>query len=156
MKNKKICSFFVSEFHLLTTILPYINEKILENKKIELVLQKDMTIKVKEYLNKVKSLNIKSESILKLDWGKKKIDKILKKDNQIILVIGDKEFIDEIDSIINLDKVEEIIDCYRLDKNEELDKILDKYEKILSTEGIKSLIKNSQNTQERKTIQTQI
>lgn len=36
MNNQKICSFYISEFHLLTIVLPYINEKILEKKKLQL------------------------------------------------------------------------------------------------------------------------
>ena len=30
IEKKKVCSFFVSEYHLLTILLPYINEKIVE------------------------------------------------------------------------------------------------------------------------------
>ena len=34
MNKKKMCSFFVSEYHLLTMLLPYINEEIVKNKNL--------------------------------------------------------------------------------------------------------------------------
>ena len=33
MGNEKMCSFYVSDFHLITILLPYINEKITEELK---------------------------------------------------------------------------------------------------------------------------
>lgn len=34
---KKVCSFYASDFHLEMIILPYISDKIRENKKIKIV-----------------------------------------------------------------------------------------------------------------------
>lgn len=157
MNNKKICSFFVSDYHLLTALLPYINEKIFEEKKILLILQNDMNKKVKEYFEKVKVLNLQKEEILNLEWKKSKLEKNNIDNEQIIITIGSKEYIEKVkNEIILSDKCEEIIDCYLIKDMEEIDNILPKYSKILNTEGIKSLEKNLQNAQKRKTIKTQI
>lgn len=157
MNNKEICSFFVSDYHLLTALLPYINEKIFEEKKILLVLQNDMNKKVKEYFDKVKVLNLQKEEILNLEWKKSKLEKINSNDEQIIITIGSKEYIEKVKNVINLNnECEEIIDCYLIKDMEEIDNILPNYNKILNTEGVKNLKENSQNAQKRKTIKTQI
>ncbi len=157
MNNKEICSFFVSDYHLLTALLPYINEKIFDEKKIQLILENDMNKKVKEYFDKVKVLNLQKEEILNLEWKKSKLEKISSNDEQIIITIGSKEYIEKVKNVINLNnECEEIIDCYLIKDMEEIDNILPNYNKILNTEGVKNLKENSQNAQKRKTIKTQI
>ena len=68
MKNQKTCSFFVSNAHLLTIILPYINEKISEGKKVKIITQTDLTDEVKKYLKNVKKLN--NDNIKKIQMKK--------------------------------------------------------------------------------------
>ena len=155
MNSQKICNFFVSEAHLLTAVLPYINEKILEDKNIELVLQNDMTTNVKEYLNKVKSLNVDKEKVLKLNW--KKTEKININDKEIIIIIGDEEFIKKVNKMINIsDMTEEILNCYKIYSVEQVNEILYEYDEMLSTDGKNKIYKNLQNVQKGRTIQTQI
>ena len=155
MNSQKICNFFVSEAHLLTAVLPYINEKILEDKNIELVLQNDMTTNVKEYLNKVKSLNVDKEKISKLNW--RKTEKINIKDKEIIIIIGDEEFIKKVNNMINIsDMTEEILNCYKIYSVEQVNEILYEYDEMLSTDGKNKIYKNLQNVQKGRTIQTQI
>lgn len=155
MNNQKICNFFVSENHLLTVVLPYINEKILENKKIALVLEKDLCVEVKEYLKKVKSLNFENERILKLEWKRTNIEKINIEEKDIIIVVGNAEYVENVNENINLES-KEVINCYKINNIEEIDNVLENYTKILNTEGIKSIGKISQNIQKKKIIKTQI
>ena len=68
MRKEKICSFYVSDFHLITILLPYINEKILEEKEIITILQNDVSKSIKRYLKSVKNLNIEKERILDIGW----------------------------------------------------------------------------------------
>jgi len=51
---KKLCSFYVSDIHFGTMILPYISKKIEEKNNVYTVFEKD---KYKNIENKVKSLN---------------------------------------------------------------------------------------------------
>ena len=155
MNNQKICNFFVSENHLLTVVLPYINEKILENKKIALVLEKDLCVEVKEYLKKVRSLNFENEGILKLEWKRTNIEKINIEEKDIIIVVGNAEYVENVNENIDLEN-KEVINCYKINNIEEIDNILENYTKILNTEGIKSIGKISQNIQKKKIIKTQI
>ena len=40
MNKKKFCSFYVSEYHLLTILLPYIDEQIKNNQNVEVDLER--------------------------------------------------------------------------------------------------------------------
>lgn len=57
MKSQENCSFFVSNAHLLTIILPYIDEKINEGKNVTILSQKDLNEDVKRYLKSVKKFD---------------------------------------------------------------------------------------------------
>lgn len=155
IEKKKICSFFVSEYHLLTILLPYINEKMSENKSVELILEKDMVEKVKQYLKKVKEFeNLK---LLKLGWKKSKKEEIVCKEAEIIVIIGNEKYINEVNE--KLDKkenIEEIINCYNIETLTNLNEIVMKHNFVLKTSGKCEISKSSHNEQKRKTIQTQI
>lgn len=152
----KLCSFYVSDWHLITMLLPYINRKINEEEKIVTVLENDIKNNV-EIL--AKKLNLKNEEkILNINWCKEN-DKYLeiknclknnKESNIIILVNGTKEYIDEanknIDKIIgeNKERIEQknikIINCYEIvEFNGSITEILDNHDKILNTSGEKEI-----------------
>ena len=158
MNNQKVCSFYISEFHLLTVVLPYINEKIIEQKEIAVILQKDINTNVKTYLKNVRNLNLNSEKLIEINWkksNKENINNSLK--GKDIIVIGNKEYIDEVNNRLeDIDEICEILNCYKVNEIERIDKILSEHDKILSTKGKKDVKKFSQNAQKRKTIRTQI
>lgn len=155
IEKKKSCSFFVSEYHLLTILLPYINEKMSENKSVELILEKDMTEKVKQYLKKVKEYeNLK---FLKLGWNKKKKENICDKTAEIVVIIGNEKYINEVNEILDKkENIEEIINCYNIETLANLNKIVMNHNFVLRTSGKSEISKCSHNEQKRKTIQTQI
>ena len=158
MENQKICSFYISEFHLLTILLPYINEKILEQKKVAVILQKDITKNVTSYLENVRNLNLNNEKIIEIGWNKTEQTKLNKNlEGKEVIVIGDKEYIEEINSIVERKyNVSEILNCYKVSDIERIDKVLENHDKVLKIEG-KIDVKNfSQNAQKRRTIKTQI
>lgn len=65
-KVEKLCSFYVSNWHLVTMLLPYINEKIEKNTKIITILENNIEENIKKLLEK---LNLKNkEKILKINW----------------------------------------------------------------------------------------
>lgn len=158
MNNQKVCSFYISEFHLLTIVLPYINEKIKEQNEIALILQKDISTNVKTYLENVKNLDIDDEKIKRINWKKsnyEKIDDNFKGKN--IIIIGSKDYIEDINKKLeSIEGIQEILNCYKVNEIERIDKILLSHNKILSTKGKKDVKKFSQNAQKRKTIRTQI
>lgn len=156
MKNQKICTFFVSEYHLLTIILPYINKTINEEKDVVVILENDITKSVKKYLKIVDIYAMQEESILNLNW-KKENKEVYEKDlsNSEVFVIGNQKFVKKVNSKLDVKNTRKIIDCYYINKLEKINEIPQNYEYILKTYGICE-IKNSQNIQKRKTINSQI
>ena len=159
--TEKLCSFYVSDWHLVTMLLPYINEKLNEKANIITVLENDMEQNIKTILTRV---NLKNEKqILNLDWkksnGKKyvevaqKLKRLLKKEeNNIILINGVKKYIDCVN--YNVEKTLEsflkkgkninikIINCYEVTEfNGNITEILDKHDKVLNTAGEKEIEK---------------
>lgn len=157
MKKEKICSFYVSDFHLITILLPYINEKITEEKEIITILQNDVSKSIKRYLKNVKNINIEKQKILDIGWKEIKKIKKLDLENKTVIVSGEENFVKNINNEI-YKEIEnyELLNCYKIDNTEDISKIASEYSIFLNTSGKTDLIENSQNEQKRKTIQTQI
>ena len=160
ISTEKLCSFYVSDWHLVTMILPYINKELNEKANIITILESNIEENIKTILAK---LNLKNEEeILKIDWknanGKKytevseKILEVLKKENtqNIILINGTKNYIDIVNNNIEkaLEKISDklksinikIINCYEVtDFNGNIREILDKHNKVLNTAGEKKI-----------------
>lgn len=134
--SKKMCCFYASDFHLEMTILPYINKKIEENKKVIVVTQNNLEESVKILISKINLKN--KEKLLKIDWNNKSIENIKKQKDAIIIVNGNKNFIKEITLKINEMKngtgsqIEQI-DCYLFDEiKNEMSDIRDEYEAAIN------------------------
>ncbi len=142
----KLCSFYVSEWHLVTMLLPYLNEKVNEEAKIAIVFERDITENISTLLKK---LNLKNkEKILNLSWKQKdeiknKINELEEKQELIIFINGSKEFIEK--QNIKLSRYFEthlikhpikIINCYEVmafDGN--IEQVLEAHDKVLNTSG---------------------
>ena len=115
MNNKnyqveKLCGFYVSDWHLTTTILPYINSKIDEKTKVITILENNIEENIKVLMKK---LNLKNKNeILSIRWtsvdSKKYTDienilntEITKNAENIILISGNKNYIEIINNNIN-------------------------------------------------------
>lgn len=169
LKNniEKLCSFYVSDWHLVTMLLPYINKQINEKANIITVLENNIEENVKTLVSK---LNLKNkEEILNLDWKEKKVSKyseikeIMKKIKKgdienIVLINGNKDYIDIINKNINkyLENIEKqakqgnnsvteklnikIINCFEVGEfNLNIKEILQNHDKILNTSGEKEI-----------------
>lgn len=164
----KLCSFYVSDWHFITMLLPYINKKINEQAKIATILEKDMQKNVEILVEK---LNLKNkEKILNINWNKiKEINKSMEsiESNQelIILVSGSKEFIEKQNRKLtryfetkNIKQSIKIIDCYEvIEFNGNIQEILDEHDKILNTSGEKEITEvfadyQKSNNQEQKAV----
>lgn len=128
------CCFYVSDFHLEMTILPYINEKIKEDKEIVIITQNKLEDSMKILISK---MNLKNkEQILELDWNNDQIEKINEKENIVIINNGSKKFIEEknkkIKEIENKE-ISEIINCYEFDEiKNEIVEIRDRHTEVLN------------------------
>ena len=161
LKNniEKLCSFYVSDWHLVTMLLPYINKQINCGSNIITILENDIEENIKTL---IKKLNLKNEKkILNLNWKKsngikyteiQKKMKEMKKNNilNIIFINGNKNYIDitnaNIEKFIrdNMEKYKEfnikIINCFEVGEfNINMQEILQKHNKILNTSGEKEI-----------------
>lgn len=155
----KLCSFYVSDWHLVTMLLPYINREINKETKVATILENDIKNNVETL---VKKLNLKTEEkILNINWEAKNsqkysnISKIVEENignNILIIINGTKDYIQNanknIDKYIqqNEEKLKEsgtkikIVDCYEIvEFNGSITEILDKHDKILNTSGEKEI-----------------
>ena len=161
LKNniERLCSFYVSDWHLVTMFLPYINKQINDKANVVTLLEKHIEENIKTL---VKKLNLKNEKkILDIVWKKtngikyaefKNKMKEIKKEEvlNLIFINGNKNYIDMTNKNIekflkdNLKKYKEvnikIIDCYEVSEfNVNMQEILHSHDKILNTSGEKEI-----------------
>lgn len=157
-KILKICSFYVSDWHLTAMLLPYVEEAEEKDENLNTILEKNISYNMKEILTRVKMSDRKKEEIIKIGWENKQLikygeirkymEKITKDKEKITIIVeGGKDRIEYINKNIDkwikraekkLKKKEiKIINCYEVGEfNEDLNEILDKHDKILNTSGI--------------------
>lgn len=160
MENSKlkICSFYVSDWHLTAMLLPFIEEKTEKGEPLNTILEKNITYNMKELLSRIKISDRIKAQILKIDWKNKNLikygeirkfmEKVTKNQKTVTIIVeGNKEKIEYINKNIDkwMQKQErklkrkeiKIINCYEVTEfNENLQEILDKHDKILNTSGI--------------------
>lgn len=152
---KNLCSFYVSDWHLVTMLLPYIDKSINEGTKIATFLEKDIKENVSTLLER---LNLKTKNqILNINWTKTKekkysnISKILDEnisEKQLIIINGSKNYIQGIKDnisryikknetkLVNIKAKIKIVSCYEIvDFNGNIQEILNSSDKILNTSG---------------------
>ena len=154
----KICSFYVSDWHLTAMLLPFIEEQVEKKENLKTILQKNIVHNMKEILSRIRISERTKEEIIDIDWKNKNLikyseirkymDKITKNKKTLTLIIeGNKNRIEYVNQNIDrwIDKQEKklekkqirIINCYEVTEfNENLQEILDKHDKILNTSGI--------------------
>ena len=133
---KTVCSFYASEWHLVTMLLPNIDRKINKGIKITTILEKDLKNNMETLLKKVNLEN--SDKILNIGWNKRKLENIkeLVENNDCIIISGTVEYIRNAHELIkeSIDKNKSItvIDCYDINECEpEIKNILDEHESCL-------------------------
>ena len=154
-KVEKLCSFYVSNWHLATMLLPYINHQIDENAKIITILENNIEENIKAL---VERLNLKNEKeILKIRWtniNSKKysdIENLLKKEiyktkENIILINGCQDYIkinnENVDKWLKKSTIKKIkiINFFEVTEfNHHIMEILDAHDRILNTSGEKEI-----------------
>lgn len=148
---EKLCSFYVSDWHFATMLLPYINCKIEKNTKVITILENNMEENMKTL---VKKLSLKNQKeILEIRWkniSSKKyadIENILKEEisktkENIILVNGCKDYIEKNNANIErwMEKSEiekiKIINFFEVTEfNHNIVEILNNHDRVLNTSG---------------------
>ena len=128
---KKVCSFYASDFHLEMIILPYISDKIRENKEIKIVTENSLKESMKVLLSKI---NIKNkEEILNIDWENRNIDEV--NSNTVLIINGTEKFIEEKNEELKTnDKNIEIINCFKFEEvKDKMEEIVNEHEKVINS-----------------------
>lgn len=146
---KKICNFYVSDWHFAVMLLPYINKEINAGVKITTIFEKDMKNNIETLVGR---LNLKNEDkILHINWNNKNndienyIQKNLDNKRQNLFIInGNKDYIENTNEklfkCIKEKGIEKnsikIVDCYEIGKDEEkMYDIIKMHDGILNTSG---------------------
>ena len=141
-KIEKIYSFYVSDYNLEIILLPFINNKIENNKKVIIETEYDLEESLKVVLERT---NIKQENknkILNLGWNLNEKRELEDKSN--IIIIGNKEYIKNINYKIKENKFGDvtIVDCYKFEDLEgDINQIKNTYDFNLNTYGINNIQK---------------
>ena len=155
---QKTCGFYVSDFHLVTMLLPHIVTEIEKGTKIDAILNKNIKNEVKEVVSKLNINDIVKAKILNINWNKINnndfnsikfyMEEIVKNNNNIeIIVNGGRNDIDIINKNIeywidmNINRLEginiNIISCYEVSEfNNNINNILNEHNYLINTSGI--------------------
>ena len=155
---QKLCSFYVSDWHFVTMILPYINSKIEENANFVPVLENNVEENIKTLVEK---LNLKNkEKILSINWKnmnsikyediENKLNReINNKNNEkenIILINGSKNYIEKNNyniekwlkkSLVSKIKIINFFEVTEFNSN--IVEILNNHNKVFNTSGEKKI-----------------
>lgn len=139
---KTICSFYASEWHLVTMLLPNIDKRINKGNKITTLLEMNLKNNMETLLQKLHLENAKE--ILNIGWNKNNLENIEKtiENKDCIVIAGTVEYIKHVNSlikeIINTERNVTIIDCYDINECEpNIKQILNEHESVLNTAGEK-------------------
>lgn len=132
---EKMCSFYVSDFHLEMILVPYLNQKIDNKEEIKILTEKNLQDSVNVLLSRINMSEDKKQIILNLGWNKDE-NTLTKKSNFII--IGSEKYIQEKNNEIkqmNLPNLT-IVDCYDFEEiKDNLNYIKSNYKNNLNTLG---------------------
>ena len=153
---KKICSFSVSNWHLITMLAPYLSKELENGHQIYTFFETDMEEMIGEFLLKLTLNQETKEKLSNLNWNSNKgykytqIQEELNKINNndfLIVVSGNRNYIEKIN--INIEKWVKknkikskisVINCYEVTQfNNHIKEILDGHHKILNTSGEKEI-----------------
>lgn len=155
---KRVCSFCVSDLHLITMLLPHLNKKIKAEEKVITILERDLeeqinlvlsrlTLNEEEKLN-LRNINWNKKAIYNFEIIKEEINKIcFVSKNVNIIVNGSKEYIEAVNKRLNemlsnskLQGEIKVINCYDITKlDEDIKDILKTHDTILNTSGEKEI-----------------
>ena len=145
LKIKRVCGFYVNEWHLTTMILPYIVKRLEKGDKLVNVFQYDIKNNIKELLSKM-NINAKTEKrLLEINWTSNNIENISKKCEVQIIIAGEFDYVAKENQKIQpavrdvKDREITIINLYKIVDNKNISDILDENEYVINTSGIKRI-----------------
>lgn len=154
---QKVCSFYVSNMHFATMILPFVNKQIEENANVITFFENNFTTNIELVLSRITLSEERKKELLNTNWKNTNVmkntnvekilkSKLSKQDKNIIIINGNEEYINIVNNGIeeyverNSKKSQikdlKIINFYEVGNfNENIKEILDKHQKIFNTAG---------------------
>lgn len=154
---KKVCSFYVSNMHFATMILPWTNKKLEEKTKIITFFENNFTTNIELVLSRLIITEERKKELIDINWKNTIVEKYLniekilknglaKNEKCVIIINGTEEYINLANEFIekfiekNSKKIEQkdikIINFYEVGSfNENIKEILDKHQLIFNTSG---------------------
>lgn len=154
---RKVCGFYANDWHLTTTILPYVRNEIEAENEIITILQNNIKPNIEEILSKMNVNKTLENKILQIDWTKtepvkytnikQKLWKIKGQAKNItILISGEKEFIQIVNQSLqkeipnaNLQNPITIIHFYDMEKLTNGSEMTKEYQYMINTSGIRTI-----------------
>ena len=137
MNKSRYCSFYVSDIHLVTMLLPYINEKMKEKKEFITIFETDISKSAEKVIKSI-SLKRKDEiSFLNIGWGNKRNIGKINLEDKYIIVMGSNEFIEKTNiKLKNREENFKIINCFEVFQAEKIiDEIIENHKKLINSKG---------------------
>ena len=132
----RVCCFYASREHLMSILLPYINEKLEENQNIVTILEEDIGKETKD-LKKI--FNFEKENWSKIEEVLKRKENLKNSEfkDSIVIIIGNNSFLEQKNKI---DEAKIVINCFELMQGlDKIEKILEESDRILTTKGLKEI-----------------
>ena len=151
--KEKTCTFYASDYHFEMICLPYINKNLEQEKEVIVLTQNNLEETINKVISRINLKEDKRNKILKIDWKDNNLNKIKKVEeisknekDAIILIKGKQNYIkntnENIEKWTNKNKKIKLIDCYDISEiSEDLNDIMNGYEKVLTTTGERNIIK---------------
>lgn len=142
-----MCSFYASDWHLTTMMLPYVAKLAEKDIQIETILEHGIEKNIKELISKLNMKKDLKQKILNINWNTIEDQKIqdLNKEvdkKKVILINGTKERIKQINNLLEKElnaqqkEVTTIVNCFETDNiKNDIQEILDTHENIINTSG---------------------
>ena len=135
-ESRKYCCFYVSEYHLEMILLPYIKDNI-DKYKIIIYTQENLLETIKVLLKKINLKEDEKRKILNLNWSGKNLEKIDDENKTIVVINGDKNYVQKVNKKFKYLKNISVIDCYKVDNESlEMTDLKENYDEILKTKKI--------------------
>ena len=140
MNKSRYCSFYVSDVHLITMLLPYINEKMKEGKEFITIFEEDISESAKRVIKSVSLKRKEEQAFINIGWKNKTDLEELSKvnlENKFVLVMGSDSFIEDVNKKLHkLNSFFTIINCFEVFQAEKIiDDIVENHEKLINSRG---------------------
>lgn len=135
MDTNLFCSFYVSEAHLITMLLPYMKQKMEEKYTIYTFFEKDLNSIAHKIIDSITSAEEK-RNLRKIEWKNNKA-KVNKKEKKFIVIMGTEEYMNNIkEKLEELNGNDIVIECFEYNQSEEkIREILENHAKIVNSKG---------------------